>query len=289
VFDFRYHVASLAAVFVALVLGILAGIGLSGRGFVNDAERSVLHGQIDDLRNQRDAAVAALADADRSSVALDGFADTVYPTLARGRLRGKRIGVIFVGSSIDQGISTAITRAVRDAGGAITRVRAVGVPLDASAIAGALPAPARRDYVTRGRWEQLGRALGTEYVKGGQTPLWDALSETIVDEQDGPSKPALDAIVIARPARPQVGVTKNVLAGLYQGLAGAGRPAVGVESAAAVRSAIPAFRRGGLSTVDPVESAAGRLATIVLLAGGRPGSYGVGDTAVDGVLPPVTR
>lgn len=288
-FDFRYHVASLAAVFIALVLGILAGIGLSGRGFVNDAERSVLHGQIDDLRNQRDAAVAALADADRSSVALDGFAETVYPIIARGRLRGKHIGVIFVGSSIDQGIATALSRAVRDAGGSMTRVRALGVPLDQAAIAGALPASARRDYVTRGRWDALGRALGTEYVKGGQTPLWDALSEAIVDEQDGPSRPPLDAIAIARPARPQLGVTKDVLTGLYQGLAGAGRPAVGVESAATVQSAIPVFRRGGLSTVDSVESAAGRLATIVLLAGGRPGSYGVADTAVDGVLPPVSR
>jgi hypothetical protein len=288
VFDFRYHVASLAAVFVALVLGILAGIGLSGRGFVNDAERSVLHGQIDDLRSQRDAAVVALDDANRRGASLDDFADTAYPALARGRLRDKHVAVLFIGS-IDPGMSTAITRAVRDAGGSIARVRAIGVPLDQAAIAAALPAPARRDYVTRGRWDALGRALGAEYVKGGQTPLWDALTEAIVDEQDGPAKPAVDAVVIARPARPQVGVTKNVLTGLYQGLSGAGEPAVGVETAAAAQSAIPIFRRGGLSTVDSVESSAGRLATILLLAGGRPGSYGVDDTAVDGILPPVPR
>ena len=48
-FDFRYHVASLAAVFIALVLGILVGVGLSGRGFVNDAERENLQSRIDDL------------------------------------------------------------------------------------------------------------------------------------------------------------------------------------------------------------------------------------------------
>ena len=95
--------------------------------------------------------------------------------------------------------------------------------------------------------------------------------------------------MIARPARPQSGVSKAFLSGLYQGLAGAGRPTVGVETAAATVSAVPAFRRGGLSTVDSVESAAGRLAVILLLAGGRPGSYGVDDTAVDGVLPPVAR
>ena len=41
-FDLRYHVASLAAVFVALVIGIFVGVGLSGKGFVNDAERANL-------------------------------------------------------------------------------------------------------------------------------------------------------------------------------------------------------------------------------------------------------
>ncbi|MFN8222480.1 MAG: copper transporter [Gaiellales bacterium] len=285
-FDFRYHVASLAAVFIALVLGILAGIGLSGRGFVNDAERSVLQGQIDDLRVQRDSAVEALAIADRRGAALDDFAETVYSTLARGRLRDKRVAVLFAGS-IDQGISTAITRAVRDAGGSITRVRAIEVPLDQAGIAAALSAPARRDYVTRGRWEALGRALGGEFVAGGQTPLWDALAEAMVKEQTGPGKPTVDAVVIARPARPQQGVSRDFLGGLYQGLASGDQTVVGVESAVAVTSAIPAFRRGGLSTVDSVESAAGRLATILLLAGGRPGSYGVEDTAADGVLPPV--
>jgi len=49
VFDLRYHVASLTAVFVALVVGILVGVGLSGKGFVNDAERSNLNNQIADL------------------------------------------------------------------------------------------------------------------------------------------------------------------------------------------------------------------------------------------------
>ncbi len=287
-FDFRYHVASLAAVFVALVIGILVGVGLSGRGFVNDAERSVLQGQIDDLRTQRDAVADALGDAELRGIALDDYSESTYPNLVRGRLRDRSVAVLFVGS-VDQGISTAIRRAVRDAGGSIARVRAVGMPLDPVAVARSLLPVDRREYVAQGRWEALGKALGAEYVSGGPTPLWDALTEAVVIEQAGASRRPADGLVIARPARPQNGISKAFLSGLYQGLAGAGEPAVGVETAAAEISAVPAFRRGGLSTVDSVESAAGRLAVILLLAGGRPGSYGVEDTAVDGVLPPVTR
>jgi len=36
-FDLRYHVASLAAVFVALLIGILVGVAMSGK--VDDAEK----------------------------------------------------------------------------------------------------------------------------------------------------------------------------------------------------------------------------------------------------------
>ena len=59
-FDLRYHVASLTAVFVALVVGILVGVGLSGKGFVNDAERANLNNQIADLRRERDSARTSL-------------------------------------------------------------------------------------------------------------------------------------------------------------------------------------------------------------------------------------
>ena len=89
-FDFRYHVASLAAVFVALVLGILLGIGLSGRGFVNDAERANLQDQIADLENQRDDALDLLGDAERQGRAFTEYTDDTYLAIVRGRLRDAR-------------------------------------------------------------------------------------------------------------------------------------------------------------------------------------------------------
>ena len=46
-FDLRYHVASLAAVFLALVIGILVGVGISSGGFVQKGERRILNAKID--------------------------------------------------------------------------------------------------------------------------------------------------------------------------------------------------------------------------------------------------
>ena len=53
-FDLRYHVASLAAVFVALVIGILVGVAMSGK--VDDAEKHALKSDVNRLEAQLNAA-----------------------------------------------------------------------------------------------------------------------------------------------------------------------------------------------------------------------------------------
>jgi hypothetical protein len=285
VFDLRYHVASLAAVFVALVLGIFVGVGLSGKGFVSDAERENLQASIDALRAERDSAVARAAGADRRGVELDEFARTTYPQLVAGMLDGKTVGVVFVGS-VDQGLANSIQRSVDDAGGRVALVRALRVPLDSEAVdAALLTEPETRELAGVDNRERLGRELARELVTAGPNPVFDRLARVIVEEQSGAAGRALDGVVLARPAAPQQGETQELLAGLYSGLAAAPVPTVGVEKTGARASAVPVFHQRGLATVDGVDDAAGQVGLVFLLAGARPGSYGVGDDASDGILP----
>lgn len=284
-FDLRYHVASLAAVFVALVIGIFVGVGLSGKGFVNDAERKNLEARIDQLQSERDAAETQAATAGRRGRALDGFAETTYPTLVRRQLAGKAVGVVFIGS-VDQSIAGTVRRTVADAGGRVALLRALRVPLDPEPLDRALRAdPDTRDLAGPDQRGRLGGEIARELVEGGQTPVLDRFSSVLVEEQLGQSRAPLDAVVIARPSRPQHGQTQDFLAGLYSGLASSSVPAVGVEEAGSRPSAVPPFRASGLSTDDAVDTAAGQVALVFLLDGARPGSYGLGADAVDGVLP----
>jgi len=287
VFDLRYHVASLAAVFVALVVGILVGVGLSGKGFVNDAERKNLNNQIADLRNERDSARATLDQATRGALALKDFSDAAYPAVVPGRLEGQKIGVLYAGP-VNRGVSFAVEKAVRDAGGTVVRTRSLDVPLDVKAIEKALGRqPALRRLQGAENFGDIGAALAVEFAAGGKTPLWDALGETIVQERDGASTPTADALVVVRTAPPQRGATRAFLAGLYSGLARAGEPAVGTEVPGASPSAFPAFVKAGLSTVDSIDTSTGQLGLVLLLQGAQPGSYGLGELATDGVLPAV--
>ena len=284
-FDLRYHVASLAAVFVALVIGIFVGVGLSGRGFVNDAERKNFEARIDELQADRDSAEAAAKSAARRGDALDAFADTTYTSLVRRRLAGTKVGVVFVGSA-DQGLAGTIRRTVADAGGRVVRMRALRVPLDPEAVDQALRGDAEtRDLAGVDRRTRLGNVIAKELIQGGQTPVLDRLSSLLVEEQLGLSKAPVDAVVVARPTRPQQGETEDFLSGLYSGLAAANVPSVGVDESNARPSAVPPFRAAGLATVDAIDTAVGQVALVFLLEGARPGSYGLGQDAVDGVLP----
>src|SRR6202008_3275361 len=114
------------------------------------------------------------------------------------------------------------------------------------------------------------------------------LGDVLLVEREGGGQAPADGVVVARPAPPQTGLTHEFLLGVYAGLANAGVPAVGVERSAPATSAIKAFSRGGLSTVDSIETSAGRLALVLELAGAGTGHYGVDPTATSGLLPPVT-
>ncbi len=287
-FDLRYHVASLAAVFLALIIGILVGVGIAGGGFVSKAERRVLNDQIAEAQSQRDAARKRASELEQEQRATREYVKDTYPALVKDRLTGKRIVLVSVGP-MDGDLRGSVAQALTDAGApSALRVRAIKVPVDDAALDKALgDRPAFAQYAGADRLPDLGRALGRELVQGGKTPLWDALSTQLVEERVGGGRPPADGVVVMRSVKPQQDGTARFLDGFYSGVAAAGPPAIGVEGSSARPSAIPAFERTALSTVDSIDKSSGRLALVLLLAGADPGHYGVRRTASDGVLPPV--
>ncbi|HKP19374.1 MAG TPA: copper transporter [Gaiellaceae bacterium] len=287
-FDLRYHVASLVAVFLALIIGIVVGVGISGKGFVSDSERSLLNQQIADLRGRLDSATRRSTELARAQRAAQTFVADAYPTLMAGRMAGIRIALVFVGH-IDGRTRSLVEQALDDAGGEPPlRVRALKLPVEAADLHKALnPRPALASLATERRVGELGRRLAQEIVTGGDAPLWRLLSANLIEERSGNDGPPVDAVVVARTVPPQSGVTARFLEGLYAGLASSGVPAVGVERTKAADSAVEAFAKRELSTVDDLDTPAGRLALVLLLGGATPGQYGVKQTADDGILPPI--
>jgi hypothetical protein len=280
-FDLRYHVASLAAVFLALIIGILVGVGIADRGFVDKGTRLLLERQVAKLQKQLDQTAQQAGNLGREQEAARAYINQTYPVLVRNRLRGKRVAVVFVGS-VDGGVRSAVTRALTDAGGDQLRLRALTVPIDGPQIDTTLAkSPNAGSFHGQGRFEALGRALGQELMLGGETPLWNALTDVLVEQREGGSKDPADGVVVVRTAKPQKNATSRFLLGLYAGLGSTGAPAVGVEATDARRSAVSVYRQAGLSSVDDIDTLAGKLALVLLLQGAPSGQYGVKQTADD--------
>jgi hypothetical protein len=285
-FDLRYHVASLAAVFLALLIGILVGVGISGR--VDEQQNDLLRERIDRLEAEVQSAGEQRAGLVREQKAGRAFMEDAYPQLIDDRLKGKRIAVLFVGS-VHTGLRDQVERALADAGARRpVRMRALNLPMNLEQVDQALDGQAELErYRGDGNLEDLGRELGTEFVVGGQTPAWDALTPVLVKERSGRLSRPADGAVVVRTTEPQRGETARFLGAFYGGLANSGVPVVGVERAEENPSAVPVWSRAGLSTVDDVDERSGRLALALLLAGGRSGDYGLKETADDGLVPPL--
>src|SRR3954451_4590088 len=96
-FDVRCHALSLAAIFIALVVGLLLGVAIGDKELVSSARNDVrnsLRRDVVKADNQRDDARAQLADEQR-------FVNDAYPILTGNHLVGRRIGLVLLGDDKD--------------------------------------------------------------------------------------------------------------------------------------------------------------------------------------------
>ena len=200
-FDLRYHVASLAAVFVALAIGILVGVGISGRGLVDDLERDRLNGDIAELRDELDAARDGSEQTDAERRAASEAVRRAFPLLAADRLDGQRVAVVFVGS-VDPAVASAIDGAVGAGGGNVSSIRSIEAPIDDARLESMQRSlrgnPELAGYAGERQLDQLGRAIGRELALGDETPLLDMLGPALVEQASGDARRRVDGVVVVR-------------------------------------------------------------------------------------------
>ena len=281
-FDFRYHALSLAAVFIALVVGLLLGVAIGDKELVSSAQRdlrSSLRADVRQADTERDQAKARLREQQR-------FADAAYPILAKDQLRGRRIGLVVLGN--DDGAPDLIRRALQPTGADLALVAVVRENPELSALADRARGTRYADVAQDASLlDDLGRRVGIQMVTGGRLvrQVQTVLLQSLSGEFGG-----LDGVIVMRPsAAPKDRDTAKRLAdlqdGIARGLVQTGIKVVGVERRASDPSHIGWYRDRELSSVDNVDEQAGRAATVFVLAGAQ-GAYGRRDGA-QALLPPV--
>ena len=168
----RYHAASLAAVFLALAVGILVGVGFGSdivSGTADDLEAS-LQSDIEAKNEQIDELETQLAD-ERE------FSSAVAPAVVENRLRERQVAIVAFGE-LDDSLADDVRAALAPAGATLREIAVVREPPDANAVDEALP---RRRGRNETRDEQLTRAAklaGEALIRGGER--FDALASGAV-------------------------------------------------------------------------------------------------------------
>jgi copper transport outer membrane protein MctB len=323
VFDFRYHALSLAAVLLALAVGVVIGVAIGDSNLVSSAKSGIVH----DLSSEVSGAQHQAEQLRTQLTQQEAFANDLYPIAVHGLLAGHNIGLVFLGAP-SNGVNGYVREAVTQAGGDLATVVAVREPLDLggiahlaegtrfAGIASTEEAPtgtgttgtsgegsgagesssagegAPRSAAAGELLEEFGAIVGKQLVSGGAQVDRELISRVrprLLSAFDGQLGP-LDALVVLRSdpstmTPEQAKAASQFETGLLGGVAQVGIPVVGVELSSTEPSQIPWYQGKDLASVDDLDTTAGQAALVYALNGSH-GAYGSKPTA-DSLLPNV--
>ncbi len=308
----RSHAISLAAVFLALAIGVVLGSGLLSNTVLSGLrdDKQELQNQINGLTDQRNALNEKLS-------AAGEFDTQMSPRILHDAMAGKSVVVFRTPDAADDDVDAA-SRMVEQAGGTVTGT--VGLTeefVDANSAEKLLsvvnspivPAGAQLSTKSVDQGSQAGDLLGIALLinKDPKVPAVDdqqrdtvltALRDTgfitYGADRVGAANTAL--IVTGGGLGDDAGNKGATVARFAAGMAphGSGTLIAGRDGTASGTAAVAVTRSdpaltSAVSTVDDIDAASGRITTVLalqdLISGGRPGQYGVGQGATSVTVP----
>jgi hypothetical protein len=306
VISLRQHAISLAAVFLALAVGVVLGSGLLSDTLLSGLrdEKRQLQNQINGLDDQKNALNEKLKSADDFDTAMAGR--MVHDTIAEKSV------AIFRTPDASDAVVDSLKRLVHDARGTVTGTMELTQQfVDANASekllsvvnSSILPAGSQLSTTSVDQGSQAGDLMGIvlQISKNPATPpvedaqrqtALSALRETgFVSYSDNQITAANTAIVVTGGALgDDAGNRGSTVARFAAALAphGSGTVLVGAGGSSSGTAAVAVTRSdpamaAAVSTVDDVDAESGRITTVLalhdLLSGGHGGHYGSGQGA----------
>jgi hypothetical protein len=311
VISLRSHAISLAAVFLALAVGVALGSGLLSDTVLSGLrdDKQELQNQIDGLTDQKNALNEKLS-------AAGEFDSQMSPRILHDSIAGKSVAVFRTPDAEDDDVD-ALTRMVEQAGGTVTgTVSLTEEFVDANSAEKLLsvvnspivPAGAQLSTTSVDQGSQAGDLLGITLLinRDPRVPaVNDQQRDTVLTalrdtgfltyaDRVGAANTAL--LVTGGGLGDDAGNKGATVARFAAGLAphGSGTVVAGRDGAASGTAAVAVTRSdpaltSSVSTVDDIDAASGRITTVLalqdLINGGRPGQYGDGQGATSVTVP----
>lgn len=297
--DFRYHLVSLTAVFLAVALGIVVGTALDSP--VSAASSDQVRQDEGRLEDRTEALTAQLETADE-------FEQAVAPALVDGALTGTSVLVVATGEDVAPELLESVGSLLVEAGASVNGVvrlqPAYSDPASATGLQNYVTSPGLPAGLTLPETDDAGELVGAVLAQTLLVPTAPGASAAdtatvssvlaglsaldVLTVESSSVQPADAALVLTgegpgADAEERNGTLVDLVAALDS--AGAGAVVAGPAAAAADDALVGVLRAdpqrsADISTVDNVERGAGRIATVLALAHerqGASGAYGTGE------------
>jgi hypothetical protein len=310
VIDFRYHLVSLIAVFLAIALGIVIGTTALNEPIFANVKNQVTALE-KDKRSLEDRTQQLQSQVESS----DTFAEAVAPTLVSNTLTGRSVLLVRTTEDVPTDTVDQTTALIKQAGGTVSGTLTLqpeySDPSTATSLKNYVTGSGRPAGIQLPEVDDAGTLVGSLLAQvlmvppGGSAPDRAAVSSVLaglsalkVLSAEGDSvAPADYAVVLTAGAftGSDAADRNATLADLVSALdsAGSGAVVAGDAGSAADSGLVGAIRgdttlSAAISTVDNASTAAGRISTILALVSeraGTSGKYGVGEDTQP--VPPV--
>lgn len=299
--DFRYHIISIVAVFLALGIGLLMGSGVLGDPLLDNIRERAR-----DVQEFNDRLKADVIDLEEELTVARRFAETVEPMLVEGRLAGEEVVIVEFSAGrlpLDTLVETLEDRAGATVAAIVTVTDDMALSAEENVdelrtITGSIPG--ETDELRLEAARQIGSRLGA-LAAGRRSqrglPFLSALEEAgfvdVAQEDEGaPIPEGAKFVLVASGSGETSYPVEDVVAAVAEGLSRPPVGAVAVEAAGATWGAALVVRDDGelsnaLGSVDNVDKLSGRIALVMALdraEGEEPGHFGEKDGA-SGVIP----
>ncbi len=287
--DYRYHIGSLVAIFLALLLGVLIGIGLAPNPQELDTMVSGLKEDYKQVGLAKDAEIKALEENKQEA---DLLTKQMLAAIIAGRLDGKRIAIVLDHDFGRDELPNTLRATLSQAGAAIVSMTTITEAFVS------LPVAVRERVERRlSLYSQPGvhvrtiiaESLARDLARGRADRILELQSGGLVQsaaDSDYTNRPSI-VLMVGGAASMEDIAPERIDLPFIQKLTGLGVRVVGVEAKEAAVSVVSLYKAAGIPTVDNADTAAGRLSTVITLAG-EDGHYGVKDTA-DSFLAPIPQ
>lgn len=292
IIDFKYHIASLVAVFLALAIGILIGsTTLSGGDIIAEQQKEIISRLEQDFGRlrQENSNLHSQVKSMENRIAIDRqFQEVTLPIILDQRLDGQNIAIIETNENyLDTAWHSGLIDNLKDAGANIHSVTAVSQDLGLKdnqkreLIMAKLKIPQEKE---KELFNLVAKDLASEIIVFQERNLLPLLEQVgIVRFFPGHRKNISSVIIIGGGESAKDGSLDRTLIREWKKK---GIRVIGVEPNEVQQSFMPNYQELGISTIDSIDTIPSQVTLVWLLQQGKEGDYGIKPTA-DQIFPDI--